>query len=64
MFRNSPYGPCVLGANGDVALYLTHIDEPGKRSKELKTVQDGTYGDRMTYVPAARVRQITMRHKG
>jgi hypothetical protein len=61
-FRDAPFGPCVLGSNGDVALYLTHEEEPDGKSKELKTVLDPHYGARLTYVPAARIKRVTMRH--
>jgi len=56
-FSDAPFGPFVIGPNGDVALYLTHEED-----KELKTVRDAHWGDRITYVPASRVRRITLRH--
>jgi hypothetical protein len=61
-FSDAPFGPCVLGANGDVALYLTHEERPDGKSKELKTVLDPHYGARLTYIPAARIRRLTLRH--
>jgi hypothetical protein len=63
MFREAPHGPCVLGSNGDVALYLTHEDSPDGSSKELKTVKDLHYGTRITYVPASRIKRLTLRHR-
>jgi hypothetical protein len=62
-FNDAPYGPCLLGPNGDVALYLTHEEQPGQQAKSLETVRDPNLGDRITYVPASRIRRITFRHK-
>lgn len=62
-FAGSPHGPAALGLSGDVALYLTHEDRPGKRSKLLKSVSDPIWGDRLTYIPASQIRQVTMRLK-
>jgi hypothetical protein len=62
-FNDAPYAPCLLGPSGDVALYLTHEEPPGGDAKELKTVRNADYGDRLTYVPASRIRCITIRHQ-
>lgn len=62
LFADAPFGPCKLGANGDVALYLTHEVSPGGDVKELQTVRDAYYGDRITYVPASRIKRVTVRH--
>jgi hypothetical protein len=61
-FGNAPFGPCVLGPRGDVALYLTHEEREGEAARELSSVVNKEYGTRMTYVPAERVRRITIRH--
>jgi hypothetical protein len=61
-FAGAPFAPYLLGPNGDVALYLTHEETADGKVKELKTVRDSDWGDRITYVPANRVRQITIRH--
>jgi len=61
-FERAPYWPYVLGPNGDVALYLTHEETAGGEAKVLSTVRDPNYGDRITYVPASRIREITIRH--
>jgi hypothetical protein len=65
-FKDLSFGPCRLGPNGDVALYLTHEQAPGKTAAEAKvltTVRDADYGDRLTYIPAARIKRVTVRHK-
>jgi hypothetical protein len=61
-FANAPFGPCHIGPNGDVALYLTHEQRPNSTERELGTVRDAHYGDRVTWVPASRIKQMTMRH--
>jgi hypothetical protein len=62
-FRGAPFWPCLIGPNGDVALYLTHEEPKDGEAKLLATVRDAIYGDRLTYIPAARIKQITMRRK-
>jgi hypothetical protein len=60
-FANAPFGPCVLGANGDVALYVTAVKRNGS-SKTQGSVRDPHYGDRITWIPATEVRRLTLRH--
>jgi hypothetical protein len=62
-FRGAPFWPCVIGPSGDVELYLTHEEPANGEAKSLGTVRDSYYGDRLTYIPASRIKQITMRHK-
>jgi hypothetical protein len=62
-FRNAPIAPCVLGSSGDLALYLTHEEPLGGPAKELRSVLSDTHGARMTYIPAARIRRVTLRHR-
>jgi hypothetical protein len=62
-FNDAPFGPCLFGPQGDVALYLTHEEPAGSSEKVLSTVRDAYWGDRITYVPAGRIRQITIRHQ-
>jgi hypothetical protein len=61
-FKDTPFGPLTVGPNGDIALYLTHEEPVGQPAKELKSVRHDGYGDRITYVPADKIRQITFRH--
>ena len=60
-FSNAPFGPCQIGPNGDIALYLTHEEPAGGPAKELVSVRSQAWGDRLTYVPASRVRKVTLR---
>jgi hypothetical protein len=60
-FDNAPFGPCVLGPNGDVALYVTHKCEPGGEIAAVEGIRDPHHGDEITYVPASRVRTFRVR---
>jgi hypothetical protein len=61
-FNDAPFGPCVLGQTGDIALYVTQETELDKEPREQVTVRDDDYGVRLTYIPAARIKRISMRH--
>ena len=62
-FRDAPFRPMTIGPSGDIALYLTHEEPPGQPETELTTVRDDKWGDRLTYIPAARIKRITIRHE-
>lgn len=64
LFNNSPFGPCLLGPSGDIAIYLTHEEKPGKKAKALRSVRNRLYGDRITYIPSGRIQRIALRHLG
>ena len=62
-YRDAPLGPCVIGRDGSIGLYLTHVEKEDGTVRELKTVRFEGAGDRMTYVPASEVKMINLRHK-
>jgi hypothetical protein len=62
-FAHLPFGPCQLGPSGDIALYLTHADEPDGTEKVQEHVHDPDYGSRLVYIPAARVKEVAVRYK-
>jgi uncharacterized membrane protein YeaQ/YmgE (transglycosylase-associated protein family) len=62
-FRDAPHGPALIGPSGDVAFYLTHEDAADGTPKELQTVRSPDFGDRITYVPASRIRMMNLRYK-
>lgn len=62
-FRDAPYGPCLIGQSGDVAIYLTSIASAEADARPQPNVRNEHYGDLITYVPAARIRRITLRHR-
>lgn len=54
-----PNGPCILGTNGDIVLYPTHVvDTQGSRTV---TVNDAHWGARATYLPASQIKQVNIR---
>jgi hypothetical protein len=61
-FADAPFGPCQIGPNGDVAMYLTHEEPPGGEEREVPNVRNVAYGDRVTYIPASKIKRITLRH--
>lgn len=64
LFEGAPYAPFALGQNGDLAIYLTHEENPKtKKIKKFKTVRSPDCGDCMTYVPANQIRRMTFRLK-
>ncbi|HZS62890.1 MAG TPA: hypothetical protein VFA53_00095 [Xanthobacteraceae bacterium] len=62
-FSDAPFGPCIIGPSGDIGLYLTQEEKPNGKRKKIKTARNEYYGDRITYIPASRIRQITLRHR-
>ncbi|MGB8363524.1 MAG: hypothetical protein ACLQUZ_01290 [Rhizomicrobium sp.] len=62
-FENAPFGPVYLGTRGDIALYVTRVKKKGEDARSQDTVRNPDFGDRITYVPASRIRRVTMRFK-
>lgn len=58
-----PLGPCVLGTNGDVLMYVTHIKKPGEDEKESLGMNDPHHGAKLTYLPAGSIKQLDVRRK-
>lgn len=55
-----PNGPCALGGDGSIALYVTHIQEPGEDRREARNMIDGD-GARITYIPADQIAEVDFR---
>jgi len=62
-FSESPFGPLQIGPQGDIALYVTEVSPVNGEPRHQPNVRHAEYGDRITYIPAARIRQITFRHQ-
>jgi hypothetical protein len=61
LFEDNNPGPCIYGTDGSIALYVT--DQMGDDGKwETIEVNDPVMGDMMTFVPAAEVQMIYVRH--
>jgi len=64
-FGDAPFGPCIFGTNGDIALYVTHSAASGEGVEAVtNTVRDPYHGDELTWVPASRIRKVSVRLKG
>lgn len=61
-FADAPFGPCKIGPNGDIALYLTHEQPIEGPEVELQSVRDEICGDRISYIPASKIKIINFRH--
>jgi len=59
-FNNAPYAPCVLGANGDIIMYLTSTDKD-EEERIQKTVMCDVFGARLTYIPSAEISRVNIR---
>lgn len=62
-FNNQPHGPCVFGADGSVALYVTSIKKRGGADYEDRDAiaTDSYWGSKITYIPASEVQRISVR---
>lgn len=67
-FRNSPNGPCVLGAKGDILMYVTDkmTDKQSKRGtgfvRKANPI-DPEWGHEITYIPADQIVRVDLRRK-
>ena len=67
-YENSPFGPCKLGTSGDIAMYVTHIQDKKslfKKAKERpqKELSNNYWGDNLTYIPSSKIRYVKFRFK-
>jgi hypothetical protein len=60
-FNTWPNGPCVLGGDGGVGMYVTTIEENGQiRATNALKNEDGM---RMTYIPPDQIQEIDFKRK-
>lgn len=67
-FAMSPNGPCVLGAKGDVLMYVTDkmTDKQSKRGSGFVLAPDPIdvlWGHEITYIPADQIARIILRYR-
>jgi hypothetical protein len=60
-FGKSPHGPCVLGLDGSVAMYVTGEMRPDKSWFEPSDIEN-LDGARLTFIPADKVRRVELRY--
>lgn len=61
-FNESPFGPCSIGETGDLGIYATHRTLPDGTYVEVHDVKHNTFGDQISYIPAARIKRIEFRY--
>jgi hypothetical protein len=61
-FNDAPFGPCIFGPNGDIGFYVTDEESVDGTVIVNDHVRDAIEGDRLTYVPAARIVRMSIRH--
>ncbi|MCP1728789.1 hypothetical protein ABIF38_008893 [Bradyrhizobium japonicum] len=67
-FQASPNGPCVLGAKGDILMYVTDklTDKQSKRGVGFVPVADpidASWGHEITYIPADQIARVDLRRR-
>jgi hypothetical protein len=60
-FANHPFGPAQFGPNGDMSLYVTAEQPEGGTMVTHHAVFQEGWGSRMTFVPATKIKRVTMR---
>lgn len=62
-FLSATHPVMSIGQTGDITMYVSATEGADGIVKTHKTVQDAYYGDRLTYVPANRIKRINLRYK-
>ncbi|WP_138469881.1 hypothetical protein [Poseidonocella sp. HB161398] len=62
-FDNLPNGCCLLGGDGSIGMYVTHITELDGTRREAKNIICDTEGARITFIPANEVSEVDFRRK-
>jgi hypothetical protein len=67
-FQTSPNGPCVLGAKGDILMYVTDkmTDKQSKRGAGFVPKADpidARWGHEITYIPADQIVRVDLRRQ-
>jgi hypothetical protein len=63
-FANSPNGPCVLGAKGDILMYVTDKQSDiGVAFFPTADPVDPDWGHEITYIPADQIIRVDLRRK-
>ncbi|RVQ76118.1 hypothetical protein [Sinorhizobium medicae] len=66
-FKDAAIAPFIYGADGSIALYVTHacrLQPDGTQSEDPQVdVRNSEWGDNLTIIPAGRVRHVDIRLK-
>ncbi|WP_322866788.1 hypothetical protein U5922_011725 [Aquicoccus sp. G2-2] len=61
-YNSAPDGPCILGSDGSIAMFVTYITEADGNGRPAKNLVDGD-GLRMTYIPSSEIAEVDLRRK-
>lgn len=59
--RDLPFGPFILGGNGDVLMYADRSEAPGAEAADVPGAFTDDWGNMVTYLPQERVRRVAIR---
>lgn len=62
-FNDLPNGPCILGGDGSVGMYVTHIEDPNSERRAANNIDCEDEGARLTFIPASQIAEIDFRRK-
>ncbi|ADW16393.1 hypothetical protein Despr_0204 [Desulfobulbus propionicus DSM 2032] len=62
-FGDAAFPKYYTDNDGNIALYVTSIRKTDGTTKEMTTVRDADWGDRLTYVPASEISRVMIRFK-
>lgn len=60
-FKSAPLGPCLLGPDGSIGIYVTSITSKNTGEWEDADAQDDGCGPAMTFIPAAEIERVRIR---
>lgn len=60
-FGDAPFGPCVFGLDGSIAMYVTSERRPDGSWLDHCNIRHAIDGDQLTYIPAAQIQRIDLR---
>lgn len=60
-FNHLPNGPCILGGNGDVLMYVTNARGADGELTSNDALSHKGWGTEITYIPAAEIARIDLR---
>lgn len=63
LFIDKPNGPCTLGPNGDVLMYVTGTGAEDGEEVDIPEVVDPHWGDNITYIPASEIKLVDIRRR-
>ncbi|MCI5120982.1 MAG: hypothetical protein D3908_07315 [Candidatus Electrothrix sp. AUS4] len=62
-FRNASFPKYYTDNAGNIAFYVTSIKKNDGTVKEMPSVRDSQWGDRLTYIPASEISRVMIRFK-